>query len=506
MTASNGVRAKLARGAMWLAGGRAITNLLGFVSTLILARLLLPADFGLVALGTTLFGILVSMTNMSMGAALIQHRAPERDHYDTAWTLNVARGIAIALIFAAVAAPAAMFFEEPRLVNIMLALSVAAILNGLQNPHAIVLTRALIFWQQALLMVGQKLATLVASVAVAILTQSYWALVSGILVGQVTGTLISYAVLPYLPRFKVNKFRELFSFSIWLSFCDFINTLNWNFDNLIVGKLIGNTALGYYSVGNNLATIPTREVTAPLTGTLFPAFSRLADSREKLAAAYQRSQALVTAVALPAGVGLALVAEPFVRLTMGEKWLPAVLVIQCLSAVFAVQTLGSLAHPLAMALGETRLLFRRDLQSFAYRVPLIALGAFLGGLPGILYMRILTGSLIIALNMSIVSKVARLRWGEQLAANSRTFLGCVFMAGAVVAFRHAMPHAVDGGMLLLELAGAVALGGVAYIATVWGAWLLMGRPDGTERVAIDAVSSLFGSIRTRMAKPGPGKN
>lgn len=502
MTESKGVRAKLARGAIWLAGGRVITNLLGLVSTLVLARLLLPADFGLVALATTLFGVLTAMTNISMGDALIQHRAPERDHYDTAWTLNIARGCVIALIFAAMTTPAAWFFDEPRLVDIMLALSLAAVLKGIENPRTVVLTRDLIFWQQAVLMVGQKAATLVASVVFAILTQSYWAIVFGIVVGQVVGVLISYAIRPYLPRVRMNKFQELFSFSIWLSFCDFLNTLNWNFDNLLIGKLIGTTALGHYTVGNNLATLPTRELTAPLTGTLFPAFSRLTGSSTQLAAAYQRAQALVTAIALPAGVGLALVAEPFVLLTMGERWLPAVLVIQCLAAVFAVQTLGSLAQPLAMALGQTRLLFKRDLQSFAIRVPLIALGAFLGGLPGILYMRIFTGLLGIAFNMNIVFKVAGLGFREQFGANVRTFASCAAMAGAVFMARSTVTPVTEPTALMLELAGLIALGGITYVAAMAGFWLLMRQPGGAEEEFLHGFQRIGKSIRNYVTRAG----
>ena len=500
MTGSDNVRAKLARGALWLAGGRVITNLLGLVSTLILARLLLPADFGLVALATTLFGILTAMTNISLGSALVQHKAPEREHYDTVWTLNIGRGIVVGLIFAAMATAAADFFVEPRLVNIMLALSASAILQGFESPRLIVLTRNLIFWQQAMRLIGQKAATLIVSVVLAFLTQSYWAIVFGVIAGQVATVVISYLVAPYNPRFGVSRTRELLSFSMWLSFCDFINTLNWNFDNLIVSKLMGSTALGYYTVGNNMATIPTRELTAPLTDPLFPAFSRLGGSRERLAAAYQRSQALVTAAALPAGIGLALVAEPFVLLTMGEKWLPAVLVIQCLSAIFAIQTLGSLAQPLAMSVGRTPLLFRRDLLSFAYRIPLMALGAYYGGLPGILYMRILTGLLVIIFNMNIVSKVAGLGYFDQLAANVRTFAGCAVMAVAVSAVFCLLPSASTQAALLVGLAAAVVAGALAYVATVATAWLLMKRPPGVEQEVSNFILRTIAMIRQRLAK------
>ena len=116
--------------------------------------------------------------------------------------------------------------------------------------------------------------------------------------------------------------REFFSFSAWLTAGQIVNTLNWRFDYLLIGKMLGGTALGYYSVGSNLAMMPTREATAPLTQTIYPGFSSIRDDPARLAAAYQRVQALVAAIALPAGIGVAVIADPLVRLTLGEKWAP----------------------------------------------------------------------------------------------------------------------------------------------------------------------------------------
>ena len=124
-------------------------------------------------------------------------------------------------------------------------------------------------------------------------------------------------------------------------------------------------------MGDNLAQLPTREAIAPLTEPLYPAFSRVADDHERLRAGYQRAQAFITAVALPIGVGFALLASPLILHFMGEKWAPAVIVAQGLSAIFALQTLGSLAQPLGMAAGATKLLFKRDVQMFFVRLPVI---------------------------------------------------------------------------------------------------------------------------------------
>ncbi len=167
------VRSRLLRGAVWLSGARLASNLLATIGTLVLARLLLPSDFGLVALGTTTLSILTSITNISLSEALVQHRDPSQHHFHTAWTLNLLRGVLIGSVFALIAVPVARFYGDYRLENIMFALSGSAILNGLENPRAIMLTKQLIFWQQFMLQVSQKLVALIASVSIALIYHSY---------------------------------------------------------------------------------------------------------------------------------------------------------------------------------------------------------------------------------------------------------------------------------------------------------------------------------------------
>jgi PST family polysaccharide transporter len=488
------VRARLAKGTVWLSAARALINLGSFVGTIILARILAPADFGLVALATTMLAIVNSLTNVSLSSALVHHKDPTSDHLDTTWTLGFARGLAIAAIFAAAGHLAAMAFKEPRLVNVMYALAGSIVLSGLSNPRAIMLTKELIFWQQFMLQVSGRLVGVVVSIVAALMFRNYWALIAGTIAGQVASTAISYTVLPFRPKIGWKHGRDLFSFSMWLTLGDVINTINWKFDHMLIGAYLGRASLGYYTVGDNLAVIPTREVTTPLTATLFPAFSRLADQPERLASAYQSVQALVTAVALPVGVGVALVADPLVRLTMGEKWLPAVLVIQALSAVFALQTLGTLSQPLAMAAGETRLLFNRDLQAFSMRLPFIIAGMYFWGLPGVIYARVLTGSIAIVLHMQVVKRVTGLAMWTQLAANMRSLISAGLMAVAVILAGLAVGDASGQWALVGKIALLAGLGAVIYLGAHSLLWQLKGRPKGPEseilKVATDAMKRM----------------
>ena len=144
------------------------------------------------------------------------------------------------------------------------------------------------------------------SIGTAIVLRSYWALIAGFLAGQIVSVVLSYTLFPFRPSLSVKHFRELWQFSVWVSISQIIDTLNYRFDHLLVGTLLGRTALGLYTVSSRLAVIPGQELVRPLTSTLFPAFSLARADPEALKRAYQRAQAAATAVALPASVGVRL--------------------------------------------------------------------------------------------------------------------------------------------------------------------------------------------------------
>ncbi len=233
------------------------------------------------------------------------------------------RGAILSFVLAAISYPLAALYEEPRLPGIIIVLSLSVFVGGLANPKRIMLQRDLVFWQEFVLNVSQKIAGFVVTVAVAMIYHSYWALVVGVVVSQVVMVGASYLVMPFMPRIKFGHIREFLSFSIWITAGQIVNTLNWRFDYLLIGKFLDTSSIGFYSLGGTLAATPTREATAPLTAVIYPAFANVRSDVKRLAAAYQRSQALVTAIALPAGIGTAVVADPLVRLALGEKWLPS---------------------------------------------------------------------------------------------------------------------------------------------------------------------------------------
>jgi O-antigen/teichoic acid export membrane protein len=489
-----GVRKRLTIGAMWTAGGRVVSNLLGLLNTLALARLLTPDDFGLVALALVIYAIIQAITELSLSSALIQHKDPLREHYDTAFTLSIFRSLAIGLILLAAAWPLAAAYKDERLVGITCMLAVAALAGGLLNPKLVVYRRQLSFSQEIVAEFIKQVIGLVVAVSIALAFHSYWALVIGSLASQVAGVIISYILIPYAPRFSLKHWRNLFSFSSWLALSSGLNALNWRADQLALGAMMGNAPLGQYTVGDNLASLPVRESTAPISTVLFPAFSRLQDDPQRLRQAFLRSQRLLVATALPVGVGFALVAAPFINLVLGSQWTSAALVAQILSTVFAAHAFSMPVNPLAMGLGRTRILFVRDVVNIAVRYPLIFVGLFTGGLLGLLFARCVSGVISIAIDMYLARRLAGVGMLTQLVSSWRPLAATLNMAAAVWAV-----GALTGGAGILGLVLMILAGGATYFGTTLVLWWATGKPAGPEREAMDVL--LF--VRRKAFGPKP---
>lgn len=493
------MKSALARGAVWITATRGAINIIGFFSALLLARLLLPEDFGLVAIATTMIAIMTSVTEISLSSALLQHQDPTEDHYHTAWTLGLLRALFVSVISAALAWPLAALYGDQRLVGLILALAVTSVLSGVANPKVIELTRALVFRQEFVLGVSNKLIAFVVSAVVAIVWRSYWALVAGQIVAQVSSVLISYALVRYRPRFVLSKTRELLSFSVWLTFSQVLNTLNYRFDTLFIGYFLGNAKLGIYSYGDNLANMVTREATSPIANTLFPAFSRMVGDPDRLRAAYFKAQGLLFAVALPVGIGFAMIAEPLIMLALGEKWRGAIIVVQVVGAASGVASIGATYMPLALALGKTQAVFKRDLFSFLVRVPILTIGLLLGGLTGFLMARLVTGAIGLALNMTLIRSLIGVRFRTQIFGNWRPLASGFAMVMALWFWQTQVLIPEDIAFQTLNIAAQCMLGGCVYAAAMWIAWVSVHRPDGIEREISQVISQSLRAVATKLS-------
>lgn len=476
-----GVR-RLARGAGWLYAHRWIERLLDFVSVVVLARLLSPEDFGLVAIAASVATIVEGLAAFDVEKALIRSRDDARELYDTAWTLSLVRGLVAGLVMLAVAP----FLGDERITHVVLALAATPVLKGLANPRFVTFERDLDYSKLASLTLAARAGAFVVTVAVAVRTLSHWALVAGLLAGALLTLLLGYVLRPYRPRFSLARFSELFGFSGWLSATSIVTTLSMETDKLIVGRILGIVDAGLYFMTQRVGVLPSRELISPLQRLLYPSFSEALEDPGRLRRMAAESINVLGSLALPAGFGFALVAADFVPLALGGQWTPIVPLLVILVPYLGVRATLSMTLPCVMALGRTRLLFGVSLVYALVHVPAFVLGTLLGGLRGAIGALVGAGVVYTGLNAWMLRRTLGLRIGEIAGRLRRPALATVAMlvvAGplAVLVPPPEVPRLASWGLL----AAKVLLGASSYLGALAWLWTREGRPEGLERRVLE---------------------
>lgn len=484
--APGGLTGKLFRGAAWLTAARLLITLVKTGATIVIAWFLSPEDYGIVAIAATVMVLLTSVTDMQLGEALIGTGQADSRAIDTVWTLGLLRGLALSLAMAGLALPLARVYDDPRLADILLVLSLQPALAGMASPQTFVQQRRLNFRFEFLLSVIQKLVGAAVMIALAVWLRNYWALIIGSVFEAALGALLSFVLLRYRPRLSLQALRDIWGFSLWMTLSQLLSTVNSRLDPLFIGKWLPVPQLGLFQLGQNLALMPTRELMLPIRKIAFPGLAAVLKSPEAAAdparvrCAYQRARALTNTVSLFVGICFALTADTLIAALFNAEWQDAVYIVRWLSVALALQTLGTLAHPLAMACGETRRLFWRDMVVLILRLPLILLALALYGLPGVVAARGLTTVLVLFVDLDLVRRLIGLGIGAQLRANLRPALGLCVVTLGVCGLKWAIGPVDSRALLIVQLAAELLLALGLYAGVLALLWRGAGRPDGPE--------------------------
>ncbi|MBB5517446.1 oligosaccharide flippase family protein [Amphiplicatus metriothermophilus] len=471
---------RVARGAGWILAARLVMGGLGFASAIIVARLLAPEAFGIIAVSVTAMQLLQNVSDFGAAQAVVRFRDAGRGELDTLFTLSALRGGLVALLLAAGAPLAAAFYGDPRYGWALLGASLCPLLSGFNNPRFFEFERAIDFSRDFAWQVAAKLASAATAILVALAWRNYWAIIAGLVAGAGVQLVLSYALRPYRPRPSFAAWRRVAGFSGWLAGVSFFAALNNKIDSFILARLLGATGAGTYYYGLQLADLTTRELAQPLARAVYPGLSALQGARERMREAFLASVEAMGAIALPASLGLAFVARDAIALLLGEKWLAAAPVVAWLAPVLGLQTLLAAAQYYAMALGLARFVFAREAAFFLIRTPIFIWAALAHGLAGALAAAAGCGALYVALNLRLYARASGRPLWEPLARARRSLIAAAAMAAYFLVLR---PHldALAGAPVAARLAADVAAGAGVFVAAMAGLWALEGRPAGVER-------------------------
>ena len=493
----------MAKGAAWMVLMRLASRTIGLISTIILARLLVPADFGLVAIATTIAFAIDTLGEFSFDFALIRDQAASRAHYDAAWTLGLVRGLVVAVALAAGAIPASLFFADARLEPILYVLAGTALAQAAQNIGVVDFRKEMNFDREFAFMLWPRLAGFVVTIALAFAWRDWRALVAGIVATRLAQLVLSYTMHPYRPRLGLAEWRPIMSFSKWMLVNNILYFLSGRADTIILGRMFGPHLLGLYSVASEISALPTTELVWPIQRALFPGFARLADDPAALRRSYLDGFGVLLAIALPASVGIALIAEPAIRLFLGPKWLDAIPLLQVLAICGMFRLGGANAGSAMLALGRARAFTLLVTVNVAIQLPLLIGGAYAGGVTGAAIGLTISAGIGLMLVMIATDRLLGVSPRELIAAVWRTLAAAAIMAGNVVALQNAWHAWGLPESNALELGAAVVSGALVYVAAHLLLWRVAGMPAGAERILLNALIELKGKYFGGKEPPHP---
>ncbi|MGD9834165.1 MAG: lipopolysaccharide biosynthesis protein [Piscinibacter sp.] len=476
------MRGAIARGAAWMVLFRLLDRSIGIVSTAVLARLLLPEDFGLVAMAMSVIAVIELASSFSFEIALIQKSDPTREHFDTAWTLNILVGAAGALATALLAWPAATFYGDERVVPVMLAIGGAWLLAGFENTGTANFRRAMNFSAEFRLMATKRMVSFAVTMVAALLLQSYWALIIGTATNRAMGVVLSYTMQPFRPRLSLSRSRELFSFSGWLIANNLAGVVLGKVPHFAVGKLFGAQALGAYTIGAEIAHLAYTELVAPINRATFAGYARMKDDRPAFRSTCLDATAAILLIVLPVSSGVALLAAPVVRILLGAQWGAAVPIIQVLAFAGVVSAITSNNVAAYLALGRphlaTSILVSRLIMLLCAMLALAGVHGMLG--VALAELIAAAGSLLVSL--PILLRTLELPTRDYLRALWRPLTATAVMAATLAFIMQLLPAPDDVPRALLMLAVTVPAGALVYPLAVALAWWASGRPESVERL------------------------
>jgi O-antigen/teichoic acid export membrane protein len=478
---------KMAKGAAWMVLFKLLERTVGLVSTLVLARLLVPEDFGVVAMATSVIALVDIINGFSFDIALIQKQDTEERHYHTAWTLNLLTQTAMALAMIALAEPVAAFYREPRVAPVLYALAIGVFLLGFENIGTVAFRKELQLRRDFNFLLAKKVVAASVGIAAAIAFRSYWALVIGMVTSRFVGVVLSYVVHPFRPRLSLNGARDLMKFSGGLFVYYLVYAVVSRVPDFIIGRAAGPASLGAYNIGAEFANLPTTELLMPIHRAVMPGYAKMSGDREALHLGFTSVFAISALAFVPATVGIAAIAEPLVHTLLGAKWTAVIPAIPILAFAGLLSAFQSNAGYVFMAAGKNAVATRFLAIQLAVLVPAMLVGVRWDGLVGAAWAALTAAAAVLPAAYLAINRELGVTLREYGRALWRPAAASIAMFVVLGLWQRQLDAMGLGNAYLLWLLTSVALGALVYIALLMALWWLAGRPVGPESAVLSTI-------------------
>lgn len=461
------------------------------LSTAVLARLLVPADFGLIGYSLLLLNFVEAARDLGIKDALIYSSEDLEETADTAFIMNVVVGIAqFALVF--VLAPLATgFVDDPRIVPMLRLMALVFVFNALGNTHDGLLQKELEFRKRYTPDFYSAVIKGAASIIMALMGYGVWSLVAGHIIGSIVRMVGKWILEPWRPRFRFfpERARTLWDYGVHILLFSLLGIALDQADQMFIGTLLGEVQLGYYSIAARIPEMILINFSLVLTMVLFPAYARIKDDIPKLTRGFLMTTRYTAFVTIPIGLGMVAIAPEMINVVFGEQWAPAIILTQVLAVLSMVATLPWGVGDVFKAVGRPDISTKLLVVEALYTFPLIALftvGSRLAVMASLA--NVVAFTITAVMRLGLASRYLKFNPLEYFFVFRGGMFGGIAMFGAVTLWRSVIAGWSDLAFLLT----AIPLGAVVYTIILW----LLEREE-----VLEAVNMLMSAIQSRTQSP-----
>jgi lipopolysaccharide exporter len=494
---TDSITSRTAIGAAWMVAWRMVTRGLGLLSTLILAHLLAPADFGLVAVAISFATGIDSLSELGLQAALVRRTENDASMYDTAFTMQAVRGLLTGIIVATGAWAAGAWFGDSRLMPLLLILAGTAAISGFDNIAVVQFQRDMRFDMEFRMLFVPRVLQFLAATAAAIILRTYWALIIGVVVARISRTFMTYWVQPYRPRLDLSRWRDLVGFSFW-SWASSMASIVWErCDAFVLGPALGMEQLGVFLLSMEIGLLPTTELVSPATRPLYAGVASARNRGTDPIALGLHSISTLTMIVLPIGLGISATSGYLMTGLLGPTWAVGRQVISILALLCMVSPITFVSTTILNATGYVRQNFFAVAGSAALRVAAVYSVAGYQRLDwaALAIFCVHSGEAMLFLRQ--LASRGRLVWRNALPGIARTAVAAAIMAAFLWFTGLGWQNVTTSPLEALLIGGTIGLGCIIGCSALQMAlWFGAGRPRGPE----DTVIALAIAAATRVRR------
>jgi PST family polysaccharide transporter len=417
----------------WSAGAQIAKQVLQFIISIILIRLLTPKDFGLIGMIMVFIGFAGLFSELGFGAALIQKKKIKERHLSSIFWLNIATGLILTGIMLAIAPVIATFYNEPRLKLLTIVLSATFFIGSIGIVQKAILKRSMNF---RMLAIVETLAMVIAgifAIAIAFLGFGVWSLVWQAIVSAIIGVIVLWFLSDWKPslRFNKNAAKELLGFSGNLLAFNVFNYWARNVDDLLIGKVIGSSGLGIYNRAYSIMLMPLRQISFTVGQVMFPMLSKIQDDKVRVKHLYLSTISIIALITFPMMMGLLVVADSFVIVLFGQKWADLIPILQVFCLLGMTQSIGTTVGWIYQSQGRTDWMFWWGIAAGTVGVISFIIGISIGSIMAVAYCYAIAHILLFYHNLTIPGKLINMTFSDVVRSLSGVFGCAVLMAGGV---------------------------------------------------------------------------